>query len=164
MSFLIILGIMAAVFGLPLVCMGISDARKQYNYMIRSVEKKLKKPVHSICFEDFRSSYNLNSKRWIKYSEAVCYRNDFDNPKEDEYFCFKTQREYNKYKKWLEDHASVKERMMFNMIADLKAINPVDSEHAESIRIAIATINAKYPNIDLKYEDGDNNDEPSTDN
>lgn len=158
----IIIGIVFAVFGIPLACIGISDARTQYNYTIRSVEKKIKKPVHLICFEDFRSSYNLNPKRWIKYADAVCYRNDFDNPNEDEYFCFKTQREHNKYEKWLEDHSSVKERMMFNMITDLKAIDPVDSEHAESIRVAIATINAKYPNIDLKY--GDDNDEPSTDN
>lgn len=164
MAFLIILGIIFVVFGIPFIVMGISDSRAQYRYMIHSIEKKIKKPVNLICFEDFRSSYNLNPNRWIKYSDGVCYRNNLNNPNEDEYFCFKTQREHNKYQKWLEDHSSAKEKMMFNMITDLKAITPVNSEHAESIRIAIATINVKYPNLASKYGDGDNNDEPSTDN
>ena len=108
--------------------------------------------------EDFKSSYNLNPSRWIKLSDAVCYRVNPNNKEKDEYFYFKTASEHEKYKKWLEDHCSAKEQLMFNMIADLQAITPTDSEHAEAIKDAISAINIKYPNLDTKYGDDTSND------
>ena len=49
-------------------------------------------------------------------------------------------------------------RTMFNMIADLQAITPADSEHAEAIKDAISAINSKYPNLEMKYGDDTSDD------
>ena len=155
---LVVFGIAVLLIGLPMVLVTWDDSRREYRQMIEDIREAVKKPIHSLLFEDFKSSYNLNPSRWVKFSDAVCYRVNPNNKEEDEYFYFKTASEHEKYKKWLEDHCSAKEQLMFNMIADLQAITPADSEHAEAIRDAISAINSKYPNLETKYGDDTSND------
>ena len=155
---LVFFGAIILFIGAPMALITWYDSRLEYKQMIEGVREAAKKPIHSLLFEDFKSSYNLNPSRWVKFSDAVCYRVNPNNKEEDEYFYFKTASEHEKYKKWLEDHCSAKEQLMFNMIADLQAITPADNEHAEAIIDAISAINSKYPNLETKYGDDTSND------
>ena len=154
---LVFFGIIILLIGIPMALITWYDSKLEYKQMVEDIREAVKKPIHSLPFEDFKSSYNLNPSRWVKLSGAVCYRANPNNKEEDEYFYFKTASEYKKYQTWLEDHCSAKEQLMFNMITDLQAITPADSEHTEAINDAISAINSKYPNLDTKYGDDTSN-------